>query len=149
MNFRPLIAFSILAPCLTSTTLSFAQLSLDDDSRNDIEPTSPFATAAKVENTPYLDGEVLDDDVWEAAKPVTGFWQTTPNERQPVSEKTELRIVYTNRTLYFDCKEGTTLREAAISLGHLREKNLINTWCRKRWWGTCRSNHFLKIGPAL
>ncbi len=101
MNFRPLIAFSILAPCLTSTTLSFAQLSLDDDSRNDIEPTSPFATAAKVENTPYLDGEVLDDDVWEAAKPVTGFWQTTPNERQPVSEKTELRIVYTNRTLYF------------------------------------------------
>ena len=97
----PLIAFSILAPCLTSTTLSIAQLSLDDDSRNDIVPTSPFATASKVENTPYLDGEVLDDDVWENAKPVTGFWQTTPNERQPISEKAELRIVYTNRTLYF------------------------------------------------
>ncbi len=100
MNFKPFIAFSILVPFLTSH-LIFAQTSLDDDSKNNIDPISPLVTAMKVETPPVLDGEILNDAVWEAAESVTGFWQTTPNEGQAASEKTEVRIIYTNRTLYF------------------------------------------------
>ncbi|MCH7755154.1 hypothetical protein IH970_08525, partial [candidate division KSB1 bacterium] len=101
MKFKSFIAFSIVVPFLTSTAIILAQTSLDDDSKNDIEPTSPLVTAMKVETSPVLDGEVLNDAAWEAAKAVTGFWQTTPDQGQAASEKTEVRIIYTNRTLYF------------------------------------------------
>lgn len=101
MKFKSFIAFSILVPFLTSTAIILAQTSLDDDAKNDIEPTSPLVTAMKVETSPVLDGEVLNDATWQAAKAVTGFWQTTPDQGQAASEKTEVRIIYTSRTLYF------------------------------------------------
>ncbi|MFQ5568922.1 MAG: DUF5916 domain-containing protein [Rhodothermales bacterium] len=60
----------------------------------------PVATAVHQEAAPTLDGDVLDDPVWTQVEPVTGFWQTTPNEGAPASERTEIRILYTDRALY-------------------------------------------------
>ncbi len=56
--------------------------------------------AAGVEDTPVLDGNVLGDSAWAAAPPATGFRQTAPDEGQPASERTEVRIVYTSETIY-------------------------------------------------
>ncbi|MCY4661525.1 MAG: DUF5916 domain-containing protein [Acidobacteria bacterium] len=56
--------------------------------------------AAGVEDTPVLDGDVLGDSAWAAAPPATGFRQTAPDEGQPASERTEVRIVYTSETIY-------------------------------------------------
>ena len=56
--------------------------------------------AAGVEDTPVLDGNVLGEAVWAAARPATGFRQTAPDEGQPASERTEVRIVYTSETIY-------------------------------------------------
>ena len=58
------------------------------------------ATAALVEVPPTLDGDVLGDPAWAAAQPVTGFRQTTPDEGQPASQRTEVWVVYTADTLY-------------------------------------------------
>ncbi len=63
-------------------------------------PTAPSATAARVEEAPILDGDVLSDAAWRKAQPITGFWQEQPDEGQPASERTEVRIVYTADTLY-------------------------------------------------
>ena len=101
MNFKAFIALFTAAVFLTCNPFIFAQAFLDDDSKNNIDPTSPLVTAMKVAIPPVLDGEILNDTVWEAAKPVTGFWQTTPDQGQAASEKTEVRIIYTNRILYF------------------------------------------------
>ena len=60
----------------------------------------PVAVAARVAAPPALDGDVLKDEVWSAAVPLTGFWQTAPDEGKPASERTEVRIVYTADTLY-------------------------------------------------
>ncbi|MDQ3348922.1 MAG: hydrolase, partial [Acidobacteriota bacterium] len=38
--------------------------------------------------------------VWAAAVPSTGFWQEQPDEGQPSTERTEIRIVYTADTLF-------------------------------------------------
>ena len=57
-----------------------------------------FATG--IEDTPVLDGDVLGDSAWAAARPTTGFRQTAPDEGQPASERTEVRIAYTSETLY-------------------------------------------------
>jgi hypothetical protein len=64
-----------------------------------LQPPTAYATPAQV--LPVLDGDVLEDPAWRAAQPVTGFWQTTPDEGQPASEQTEVRILFTPSHLYF------------------------------------------------
>ncbi len=63
-------------------------------------PARPTASAARVQVGPELDGRVIDDPVWQHAQPHHGFWQTTPDAGQPSSERTEVRVVYTDSTLY-------------------------------------------------
>jgi hypothetical protein len=60
----------------------------------------PSVTALPVAQAPTLDGDVLADPVWQAAVPATAFRQEQPEEGQPSSERTDIRIVYTADTLY-------------------------------------------------
>ena len=46
-----------------------------------------------------LDGR-LDEDVWMRAVPATNFMQMDPNNGQPATEQTEVRIVYNADKLY-------------------------------------------------
>src|SRR5687768_15302376 len=61
---------------------------------------TPTATAVAVAEGPSLDGNVLDDAVWQQAPVIGGFWQEQPDEGAPASENTEVRIVFTRETLY-------------------------------------------------
>ena len=61
----------------------------------------PVARAVRVERGPDVDGDVLADAAWANARPVTGFRQNTPREGEPASERTVVRIVYTDDTIYF------------------------------------------------
>jgi hypothetical protein len=60
----------------------------------------PTATATRVEEGPSLDGDVIGDTAWQSAVPITGFVQFQPTEGQPVSERTEVRMIFTKDTLY-------------------------------------------------
>jgi hypothetical protein len=60
----------------------------------------PTIRAARVTDGPVLDGNVLGDPVWQAIVPVSEFLQEQPNEGQPASERTEVRVAFTNATLY-------------------------------------------------
>ena len=62
---------------------------------------APLARARRVETAPILDGDVLNDPAYDEAPVVGGFRQNTPDEGRPASERTEVRIVYTEDTLYF------------------------------------------------
>jgi hypothetical protein len=55
----------------------------------------------RVEEPPTVDGDVLGEAAWAAARPLVDFWQTAPSEGAPASEHTEVRVVYTDETLYF------------------------------------------------
>jgi hypothetical protein len=57
--------------------------------------------AIAVANGPKMDGEVRSDPVWRAATPATGFVQSSPDEGQPASQRTEVRVVYTKEAIYF------------------------------------------------
>ena len=57
------------------------------------------ANATRVETAPAIDGH-LDDPVWQAAIPITGFVQAEPLDGQPATERTEVRIVYDEETLF-------------------------------------------------
>jgi hypothetical protein len=60
----------------------------------------PVARAVEATDPPTVDGDVLGDPAWSGASPITGFWQTTPDEGQPATEETEVRVLYTAGTLY-------------------------------------------------
>ena len=60
----------------------------------------PTLTAVRVEQPPTIDGDVAGDTAWRAIPPVTGFYQEQPDEGQPSTERTEVRVVYTASTIY-------------------------------------------------
>ncbi len=61
----------------------------------------PVARARRVDQAPAIDGDVLGEAAWAVAIPETGFRQNTPDEGEPASERTEVRIVYTDEAIYF------------------------------------------------
>jgi uncharacterized protein DUF5916/cellulose/xylan binding protein with CBM9 domain len=77
----------------------------------------PSVTAARVDRPPALDGH-LDDAAWAQATPLAALVQSVPDEGLPVSESTEVRIVYDADALYvgarlFDAEPGKILRRLA------------------------------------
>ncbi len=62
----------------------------------------PSAVAVAVIGTgPVLDGDVLGDPAWIDVPVATGFIQTQPDEGQPATERTELRVLFDDDTIYF------------------------------------------------
>ena len=62
-------------------------------------PARPQVSAVLLPAAPVLDGNVLDDPAWKGVPPSDAFWQMTPDEGQPVSERTEVRVAYTEDML--------------------------------------------------
>ena len=88
---------------LSSGTIARTAAQNPFDSTLDVEATttSKVTNASVVDQPPTLDGNVLGDSAWVDAIPVSGFSQSMPNEGQPASERTEVRIVFTVDTVYF------------------------------------------------
>jgi hypothetical protein len=71
-----------------------------DGSAAAVATEKPVARAARAVEPPLVDGDVLNDSVWAAVEGLEGFWQITPDEGQPASERTVVKIAYTADTLY-------------------------------------------------
>src|SRR5712691_4991619 len=59
----------------------------------------PSVTAVRVARPPVIDGR-LDDTAWAAATPISEFRQVDPDEGKPVSESTEVRVLYDADAIY-------------------------------------------------
>jgi len=64
-----------------------------------------------------VDG-VLDEPAWMMAAPITKFLQKDPREGEPATENTEVRILYTKRSLFFAirCDDSEPARILATEL---------------------------------
>ncbi|HEX2691562.1 MAG TPA: hypothetical protein VHN14_33350, partial [Kofleriaceae bacterium] len=62
--------------------------------------------AVRTNEPPEIDGD-LRDGAWQRMTPTTAFTQKFPNEAQPPSEPTMLRVLYDDSALYiaFDCMQ--------------------------------------------
>lgn len=60
---------------------------------------APTAAAART-SAPIRVNGILDEAAWQTAPPLTGFTQLDPDEGRPVSEPTEIRILYDDDALY-------------------------------------------------
>lgn len=87
----------------------------------------PSGSATRVEEGPALDGHVIGDAAWQAAEPITGFVQFQPNEGEPVSERTEVRMIFTRDTLYVGVVCYDTDPSGIIVSDSRRDTSLDNT----------------------
>lgn len=86
----------ILAALLLSTTPIFSQNNGIQDSTSN----RPEYQAAFLTQDPIIDGDVINDQVWQEVPPITNLKQLRPNYGMPVSEKTVIRVAYTSSTFY-------------------------------------------------
>jgi len=63
-------------------------------------PESTVVHAVRVDRAPTLDGS-LDDPLWQEAEVTSNFRQKEPYEGEPASERTDVRVLYTHRAVYF------------------------------------------------
>ncbi|MCH2464385.1 MAG: hydrolase, partial [Gemmatimonadetes bacterium] len=102
--------------------VSFAQAAGQQSLPNRIN--EPIASATVVSEAPVIDGD-LGESSWQNAQLLSGFVQREPMEGEPVSERTEVRILYDGEALYvgawlFDRDPsgivvGRTLRDASLN----------------------------------
>jgi hypothetical protein len=59
----------------------------------------PSGAAARASVPPTIDGR-LDDPAWQAAPPVARFVQHEPFEGRPITERTEVRLLYDRDAIY-------------------------------------------------
>ena len=60
----------------------------------------PMATVTRITTAPPLIDGRLDDEAWGLGTPITDFFQREPVEGEPVSERTEVRILADGDALY-------------------------------------------------
>lgn len=73
----------------------------------------PSYRAARAATPPVVDGD-LSDPVWQDAPEITGFTARDPNEGQPATDQTRIKVVYDDDAIYFgavmeDAKAATPL----------------------------------------
>jgi len=59
-----------------------------------------FTKAYQAESTPIIDGDVLNDPAWESIPAITTFTQKTPDEGEPISERTVVKIMYSDKYFF-------------------------------------------------
>ena len=62
-------------------------------------PERPSLAAARVNSPITIDGR-LDEADWQMSSPATAFLQRDPDEGQPATEATEVRILFDNEAIY-------------------------------------------------
>ncbi len=90
-----LIAAALTTPLASSLVSAQTQHHAAGNGRRDLYSIS----AVRVDRAPRLDG-MLDEADWKRAIPIDNFTQQEPREGMPATERTEVRILWDNRTLY-------------------------------------------------
>ena len=74
---------------------------------------TPRVQAVERTDPIVLDGR-LDEAVWQTPAPATDFVQFDPNEGQPATQRTEIRLVYDSEALYIGARMFDSLGAAGV-----------------------------------
>src|SRR4051794_445705 len=98
--FSRTLVLALLA-CLSSP-FAGAQQAEPGRRHGEVGAQEPLRTAqaSRVDRAPKLDG-TLNDPLWQQATAVKNFLQREPYEGQEPTERTEVRVIYTNDTVFF------------------------------------------------
>lgn len=94
MNSLRRLVLIIMA--MSAATTVFSQIS----GTNPNVKERPQAQSIPLSSAPIIDGEVINDELWQQYPAFDGLKQIRPYSGEPASEKTDIRIGYTETTLY-------------------------------------------------
>ena len=94
MRFRQ----NVTGPLVVLGTVAISTV-LSGQGRPTVNPPR-VAVAVRADRPPRLDG-TLNDAIWSTAPVLEDFRQREPLETQSATEKTEVRILYDSRHIYF------------------------------------------------
>ena len=87
----------------------------------------PSMKAVRAEAAPTLDGDVVNDPAWSGAEPAANFVQTTPDDGEPSSEKTEVFVKFDDEMLYVGVVCYDSDPEGIIISDSRRDASLVET----------------------
>lgn len=85
-----------VALCLFPIACSFPSASAHQQENS----TSKLARAVRVNESPKIDGNLIEH-LWNEALSIGDFLQREPNEGTPATEKTEVKIIYNDKAIFF------------------------------------------------
>jgi len=93
--------FVLVASCIASLGATPDQPAPRLDESDEEPESKPYRALAfrASPGTPEIDGR-LDDAAWQRAQPISDFVQRDPNEGEPATERTEVRVLYDDGALY-------------------------------------------------
>jgi len=118
---RPLLRLCCLLPvCVATDALAQQRLQLGQLPR-------PEMQAYALTSTPTFDGDVRNDPAWQAIVPVTGLTQVQPVQGAPASNRTEIRVGYTETSLWVGIIAHDDNPETIIVSENRRDASLDQT----------------------
>ena len=112
--------------CLV-VSLSFLGADAQDSSASTGLSKRPVMAATVLEDSPVIDGNVLNDEIWQGLTPIGDLTQAQPNFGRPATEKTEIRVGYTPETFYLAVVCYDAQPENLVVSDARRDANLDNT----------------------
>lgn len=91
MRLRPRCLAGLILTLMIGTGPAFGKPPAANDAR---------AQAVRVPDGAIAVDGTLDEGAWQKAPALSAFWQVQPDEGEPASERTEVRIVFTSDMLY-------------------------------------------------
>ena len=88
--------------------------------------TLPVATATALAGAISVDGK-LDETAWARATPITDFHQQQPHEGAAPSQRTEVRVLYDDRSLYIGARMFDSLGPRGIVAPVSRRDQLLDS----------------------
>ena len=111
-RFRALLLALTMTPLvivaqaqLTSTTDKTQSTSAKPAQEPQKSPEGRRIQAVRVADAIKIDG-LLDEPDWSLAQPATEFLQQQPTEGAPASERTEVRVLFDDKNIYFGIQIG-------------------------------------------
>jgi len=107
------------------------------------------AVATRTSRPPKIDGN-LSDPVWARAVPFTDFTQQDPDEGQKPSQKTEVRILYDDRAIYFGIRCFDTDPTTIVATSTRRDRDAYSDaiWLDLDTRGDGRSAWHFEVSAA-
>ena len=81
----------------------------------------------RLTEAPQVDGQVAGEGIWQGLPVASDFVQTAPDEGLPSSQRTEVRVGYTDDTLFFGIICFDDDPDAIVISDSRRDSNLVDT----------------------
>lgn len=89
--------------------------------------TRPVAEAQALNEAPLIDGDVLNDPIWQTIAPFDEMVQAQPNFGLPATERTEIRIAYTSEVFFISAVCYDANPDGLVVSDARRDADLDNT----------------------